>query len=112
RRRRSRGIGTARGARRRSPRRAQLAEQSQPVLELARRAEVVTHGFPPGRAHGVGLRGVAEQVGAAVGGLFDIVDEVAVHTVFDLQRDPTATPADNRTALPHALAHSEAETFA
>ena len=42
----------------------------------------------------------------------DVVDEEAVHAVFDLQRDAAAPAADDRPALPQSLAHGEPEAFA
>ena len=90
-----------------------LAEQRQPVLELAGRQEVLAHVLAALRARARRRRpGSASRSTMRSRALVDRVDEVAVVAVADLQLDATGAPADDRPALPEALAHGEAEALA
>src|ERR1700730_328473 len=79
------GSGTGRGSRRRRSR--QLAEQAEPVEQLAGGEEVGSDVLPPLEARGVGADGIGEEVDDPFGALLDRIDEEAVVTVEDLELD-------------------------
>src|SRR5205823_12182853 len=62
----------------------QLAVQPEPVLELAGRQELPPYDLPARGSHLGRALGRAQQVGGPLRRGLDVVDQVAVHSVFDL----------------------------
>src|SRR5688572_4759706 len=105
--------GTGRDAIRRSSRSRvrEVVEQPEPVLNFARRAEVLTYVFASGGAHLVGACRIVKEFEGPRGCTFDAVNEVAGFTLENLQSDAAAASADNRPTFPQALTDCEPEAL-
>src|SRR3984893_8509298 len=89
----------------------ELREEPEPILPLACGDEVLADVLASVGAHHVGARGVGEQLNRPLRAFLHRVDEVAVETVANLERDDAGAAADPRPTLPEALAHGEPESF-
>src|ERR1700694_4497621 len=97
-----------------APARGHLRERRdelQLIPKIARDQEVLADVLASGRGHPLSESGIAQQVEAAGRALLWARDEIAGHTVLDLNNDAADLAGDDRYSLPQRFGDDEAEPF-
>src|SRR5260370_41926538 len=78
---------------------------------MSRQQEMLTDKFTTDSAHSLALVGVAQQVANAVSGAFRRMHEKAGVIIVDLQRDSTASAANDRFSFPQGFGDGQPKSL-